>query len=118
VWLRVIGVYVFILFTRIIKFVQIIKITSIESTPRTLNIIFIPLVFINIYLTFVFVHRFSTLKQRYYIKPATKVKRGTRIGTHSYMNIPIIFRCMHTMPWYQLFFKTLSKPFFRVFSYA
>lgn len=93
------------------NFAQIRKITSIESTPRTLNIIFIPLVFINIYLTFVFIHRFFHVKTALLNQTSDEGERGTRIGTDSYTNIylPFFIVCI---PWYQQFFKTLSKHFF------
>lgn len=56
-----IFVYLFYLLELLLNLVQIRKITSIDYiTPRipTLNVIFIPPALINIYLTFMFVHRF------------------------------------------------------------
>lgn len=80
------------------NFAQIRKITSIESTPRTLNIIFIPLAFINIYLTFVFIHRFFHVKTA--LLNQTSDEGETRYAYRYrfvYEYIPTVFRCMHTM---------------------
>jgi len=95
------------------NFVQIRKITSIESTPRTLNIIFIPLAFINIYLTFVFIHRFFHVK-------ITLLNQTSDEGEMRYAyRYRFVYEYLpFFVVWYQQFFKTLSEHFFFTFIVA
>ena len=88
------------------NFVQIRKITSIESTPGTLNIIFIPLAFINIYLTFVFIHRFFHVKTALLNQTSDECETRYRFV---YEYLPFFVVCITMVP---AIFQNAEQTFF------